>query len=273
MTNRMFSAFPKLAMRNFEVYGLPLKIHTAESKAEALETLEQPTRSPCASVQPDGCFYRCGDGNRTAPAWSYARPFGKRWVINSFNSSFAPANRGSPRSERSSTATTSTDYFTKAEATEDKLYSLVKSGVRQYYWSMLTRIAIPFLNMIIAAKGSQEKLTQNFQFVMEQANTASGSTLPLCYIVDDTVIYRHGWDEQTAKALIEKLDQEAGKPLSAVGDKFVADANDHLLIKVASQPDRAEVNALIKTAFMPPMEVVEVVHSVFVGLGTAWQKA
>ena len=27
-------------------------------------------------------------------------------------------------------------YFTKVEATEDKLYSLVKSGVRQYLWNV-----------------------------------------------------------------------------------------------------------------------------------------
>ncbi len=34
-------ALSKLAVRNFEVYGLPLKVYTAASKAEAIELLQE----------------------------------------------------------------------------------------------------------------------------------------------------------------------------------------------------------------------------------------
>jgi CheY-like chemotaxis protein len=32
----------RLAMRHFKVYGLPIRLHTATSKAQAIEVLKQP---------------------------------------------------------------------------------------------------------------------------------------------------------------------------------------------------------------------------------------
>jgi hypothetical protein len=49
-------------------------------------------------------------------------------------------------------------YFTKVEATEDKLYSLVKTGVRQYL-SFLSAMAMSMMTTVaIAAAGSRESL-------------------------------------------------------------------------------------------------------------------
>ena len=51
-------------------------------------------------------------------------------------------------------------YFTKSEATEDKLYSLVKSGVRQYQWSKTSQISLMILDQMIAASGSRKQLME-----------------------------------------------------------------------------------------------------------------
>lgn len=260
----------KMAMRNFEVYGLPLKIHTAGSKAEALELINnRPDRhAPVSSLAVAFIDVVMENDSAGLELCQVIREEMDNKLIQLF------IRTGQPGVVPERTVIDRYDingYFTKAEATEDKLYSLVKSGVRQHFWAFLTRLALPYLNMIIAASGSKEKLTENFQFVMQQANAASGSSSSVCYLVDDTVIFRRDWDEQTARSLIAKLDQEPGTSLSDVGDKFVTDEDGHLLIKVASQPGRAEVKALINTAFTPPIGAVGVVHSVFSGLGTAWQ--
>ncbi len=52
--------------------------------------------------------------------------------------------------------------FTKAEATEDKLYSLVKSGIRQYAWSYYSTASLEFFLALNKAPGSREKLAATF---------------------------------------------------------------------------------------------------------------
>ena len=49
-------------------------------------------------------------------------------------------------------------YFTKAEATEDKLYSLVKSGVRQYFSFMAAMAMSMMTSVAINAAGSRDSL-------------------------------------------------------------------------------------------------------------------
>ena len=49
-------------------------------------------------------------------------------------------------------------YFTKAEATEDKLYSLVKTGVRQYLSFLAAMTMSMMTSVAISAAGSRESL-------------------------------------------------------------------------------------------------------------------
>ena len=89
----------------------------------------------------------------------------------------------------------------------------------------------------------------------------------------DEVLMQTGWDEQTAKALVNKLNQREGTPLSPEGDKSVTDENNHLLIKIAPQPSRAEFYWLSKNTFTPPDDIVTLMHQAYVGLATVWQQA
>jgi hypothetical protein len=49
-------------------------------------------------------------------------------------------------------------YFTKVEATEDKLYSLIKSAVRQYLSSGTALATVELLNNQMAAGGARQKV-------------------------------------------------------------------------------------------------------------------
>ncbi|MEM7111385.1 MAG: hypothetical protein AAF614_03070 [Chloroflexota bacterium] len=121
----------KLAMRSFKVYGLPLEIHTAGSKEDALRLLvSSPAFLPRLSValidvvmENDTAGLelcqeiREGRGNKLAQLY-----------IRTGQPGVAPERNVIDRYDISG-------YITKAEATEDKLYTIVKSGVRQHLWA------------------------------------------------------------------------------------------------------------------------------------------
>ena len=149
----------RLAMRNFEVYGQPLKIHTAESKAQALELLNGdlmrqggylnlPVAFIDVVMETDSaglelCQYiREGMQNKITVLYVRTGQPGiapERTVIDQYDIS---------------------GYFTKVEATEDKLYSLVKSGVRQYYAAGVSFAHSQLLHQLIVASDSRERMAQ-----------------------------------------------------------------------------------------------------------------
>ena len=121
----------KLALRDMRVYGLPLRIHTVASKAEAVELLmgmkvpgAPETMIAVALVDVvmetdhaglELCqFVRKDLGNQYMQVYIRTGQPGvapERKVIDEYDIS---------------------GYFTKVEATEQKLYTMVKTGIRQW---------------------------------------------------------------------------------------------------------------------------------------------
>ena len=263
----------KLAMRDFTVYGLPLRVHTAKSKAETLELLRSRPEiqfglavafidvvmeSDAAGLEL--CqFIREEMGNKLTQLFIRTGQPGvapERTVIDRYDIN---------------------GYFTKAEATEDKLYSLVKSGVRQFFWSIYSLGTITLLNNVIAALDSREKIKAQFQDIRDRFRAGAGregaTPISAFAMAGDEVLMQTGWDEQTAKALVNKLNQLEGTPLSPEGDKSVTDENNHLLIKIAPQPSRAEFYWLSRNTFTPPDDIISLMHQAYAGLATVWQQA
>ena len=262
----------KLAMRNFEVYGLPLVIHRAASKAEALEMLNnRPDRHTPMTTLTVAIIDVVMENDRAGLELCQAI---REEMDNRLTQLFIRTGQPGVAPERQVIDRYDINgYFTKAELTEDKLYSLVKSGVRQYYWSWLNLMSVHFLNTVISASDSRENIVTQFGHLLDLGDTAHTGTQRYYYRVNDTTLTLRGWDEQTGNELIDKLSQLEGVPLSDDGDKFALDGDGHVLVTIAGRPDRAEVKGLIESAFTPPIDAIRVVHNVFVGLGTAWQKA
>src|SRR5207244_3435811 len=115
----------KLAMRNFEVYGLPIRIHTAASKAEAIELLKQLNRLRHTVIAVafidvvmetdtaglELCDYIRGTYDNKA----------MQLYIRTGQPGIAPERKVIDKYDING-------YFTKTEMTADKLYTLVKSG-------------------------------------------------------------------------------------------------------------------------------------------------
>ncbi|MBV7328674.1 hypothetical protein KFU94_10520 [Chloroflexi bacterium TSY] len=126
-------ALTKLAMQDLEVYGLPLMLHMAQTKDEAIEMLHKSpdlaTNLALALVDIvmetdtaglELCHHiRENIGNRLTQLF-----------IRTGQPGLAPETTIIDQYEING-------YFTKAEATEKKLYSLVTSGVRQFLWSYM----------------------------------------------------------------------------------------------------------------------------------------
>lgn len=259
----------KLAMKNFNVYGLPLNVHTATSKAEALDLLQKRPEIQWGLavvfidvvMESDSAGLELCEAVRAMPGKKITQLF-----IRTGQPGIAPERAVIDKYDING-------YFTKTELTEDKLYSLVKSGVRQFFWSTISQAVLTFHETFLATAGSSQQLKQRFQMIMQRLDAGVGESFKRCYMAGSEIIELAGLSEDAARAKIAKLDQQSGIPLSAEGDKYVMSDDGYILIKAAQQPGRAESFGLIKTAFTPPTTAVALVHRVFTGLGTAWQHA
>ncbi len=268
----------KLAMSNFDVYGLPLKISTAQSKAEALELLNPyGTFSPVSVAFIDVVMEHDSAGLELCQA---IREQMHNHLIQLF------IRTGQPGIAPERTVIDNYDingYFTKAEATEDKLYSLVKSGVRQHMVTSWAQGAYMMLNNLIANNSSREQLAQAYRHsqvswdkgLMKHApELGKKAGLGHGLMIDDQIINTGLWTDETAVAQqIARLSKIDGIPLNSDGDQYIRDDEHHQLVKIAAQDSGSEVNYYFSTAFKPPMPIIMLVHNYFKSLGTLWQQA
>jgi CheY-like chemotaxis protein len=120
----------RLAMRHFKVYGLPIRLHTATSKAQAIEvlsglTLGRPDISMASVALIDVVMETDHAGLELC---DHIREVMKNRTmqicVRTGQPGIAPERAVLDRYDIQG-------YLSKAEATEDKLYTVVKAGIRQ----------------------------------------------------------------------------------------------------------------------------------------------
>lgn len=267
----------KLVMRRFEIYDLPLAIHTARSKAQAIELLnDQVGLLPRISVAfidvvmesntagLELCHYiREGRGNKLSQLF-----------IRTGQPGIAPERDVIDRYDISG-------YLTKAEATEDKLYSLVKSGIRQHLWSKWSFwLAISFQDMVRSAVSQSSLLhapTAGLQrfftgFHGRQGMSPPDSEAQYGYLkIGDQLIGSSGWDESEGAELCTRLQGLTGTPLNLYGDKYVIDENDNQMISVVMPTTNMTASWLFRSSLTLPAYVITLAHQVLAGWVTLWQ--
>ncbi|MEM7802606.1 MAG: hypothetical protein AAF633_25660, partial [Chloroflexota bacterium] len=161
-------------------------------------------------------------------------------------------------------------YFTKAEATEEKLYSLVKSGVRQYVWAFAAQSAAQMHQGIISSASSRSNILNFLQARADQNFTKSG--LFTAMIVDNNIRGVLGWKEEEARAVWQQLKDKDGIPMGTDGDKYVVDGLDHLL-HIEAHPSKAECGLLVRSHFdQSDSNVISIYHTVLSSLATIWKR-
>ncbi len=260
-------AVSKLSMKNFDVYGLPLKIYVAASKADAIKLLNDNADAACSLAVAfldvvmendkaglELCDYIRNDtGNKLTQIFIRTGQPGlapEREVIDKFDIN---------------------GYYTKIEATEDKLYSLVKSAVRQYLSSGMALATVELLNHLIAAAGSRRKLLYAVSSVAD-LRTDQRDT-PRCIIVDDQVLFLDEADAQQALGLRGKLRTLQHIPLTPFGDYYVKGEDGYQMIEVVSSAAKSAAAYVFKTRFTPPEHIIGLMHSFVTGLANAWRQS
>ncbi|MGR8981157.1 MAG: response regulator [Gammaproteobacteria bacterium] len=257
----------RIAMKNFDVFGLPLKIFTADSKGDAIRLIHDDVDVGCSLavafidvvMETDNaglelCRYMRNDlGNKLTQLFIRTGQPGvapEREVIDKYDIN---------------------GYFTKMETTEDKLYSLVKSSVRQYLAYGMALATVELSNKLIEAAGSRKKLLYALSPIggmnPEQADT------PRWLIIDGEVLFADEVDEVLGLQLQKRLASAEGMPLSPDGDRYVKDSEGYRLIEVVGGASRAQVSFLFKSTFTPPDLIVELMHGFVKQLSVIWRQS
>jgi len=267
----------KLAMKNFTVYGLPIKIFTAASKAEALELLKttfarQRPGTPVLAVALIDVVMETDQAG--LELCQYIREEMQNRVtqlyVRTGQPGVAPERAVIDRYDING-------YFTKVEATEDKLYSLVKSGVRQFYSLNFSEAVSQVTEAFIAASASRTRMTAIVNQIIGGIRVHPDGTplesleLRVCIWVDGQLISRFG-EAAAALARRDSLDKMTGVPVGAEGDKYVVERND-LLYKIAAGPATSEMHYLALGQMPPPDFIIRKYHGLLRSYAALWKRA
>lgn len=257
----------KLAMKSFEVYGLPLKIYTAESKEAAINLMKDQVDVGCSLavafldvvMESDQaglelCDYIRNDmGNKLTQIHIRTGQPGvapEREVIDKYDIN---------------------GYFSKVEATEDKLYSLIKSSIRQYLAYGMALSTLELTNNLVEAAGSQKKLLYILSpiggFSPDQSET------PRWLVIDGHVLFDDEIDASQGLLALSRLRAMDGAPLNPAGDRYFMDNQGYRLIDVVGSATQAQAAFLFKSRFTPPTLIVNLMHSFVKQLAILWRQS
>lgn len=241
----------KIALRHIRVWGIPLKIHTAASKAEGIEFVKAQGPIPDLSLAIidvvmetdtaglDLCKYiRTECNNQITPLVVRTGQAGKapeRDVIDRFDIS---------------------QYITKVEATEDRLYTIVKSSLRQFVWGRLAQALTANTNFLIEKANSRESLLAGIKQIQGRNNVdRAGAEITAvethqCYFLDDHVIGCGDYAD-VAKAKEARRALQAAAPLLTTEAGTLRRIGDQVLLSPPNDPKGAMVEMLGRSTFDP----------------------
>jgi CheY-like chemotaxis protein len=214
----------ELALRHVEVEGVPVKVFSAASKAEAIQVLNEHFVEPGGLGQLTVALIDVVMETDTAglELCDYIR----NTMHNSVAQLYIRTGQPGIAPERDVIDDYDiTGYFTKVEASEDKLYTMVKSGVRQYVLSVMSVYnALTLVDAIGSSMVSQarigESLNAQYKALMEQRGDENSG---IAIWVDDQLVICAGYDAQEAQAHREYQLSLPTRPLSPMGETLSID--------------------------------------------------
>jgi CheY-like chemotaxis protein len=266
----------ELALRHVEVEGVPVNIFTASSKAEAIEVLGKHFAEPGGLglltvalidvvMETDTAGLELCDYIRNTMHNSVAQLH-----IRTGQPGVAPERDVIDKYDI-------TGYFTKVEATEDKLYTIVKSGVRQFVLSVMSVYsALTLVDAIGSSLISQarigESLNTQYAALMEQrGDEHSGIAI---WVGDDLVVCA-GYDVQEAEAHRAHQLTLPATPISPMGETLSVDmANREGLLQVPAGPSNPSVMMLGAGHSLPKSDFIYMLSAWTIrSLGMLWVAA
>ena len=250
----------KLALGSMTVGGLPLKLYTATSKAEALELLNGPLGSQVRGISRIAVAF-IDVVMETDHAGLELCQYMRETMGNKITQIYVRTGQPGVAPERAVIDRYDiTGYLAKVEATEEKLYSLVRAGIRTALVTGLSLGLSEATAALINASRSREQMAGVLTyFVASLQHDPHGDQLQnvdirMCCISDGQVI-GGDWNEDDADALAtrDRLAAQPGTPVGSSGDSFVSSGSD-FLIQVPAGPDTADM-ALLARGTVPAPDI------------------
>lgn len=252
-----------LAMKNFRIDGYPVRLYTASSKKEAMDLLSTTLGGQffayvavafidvVMETDTSGLelceFIREKQQNRLTQIY-----------IRTGQPGIAPERTVIDRYDING-------YFTKVELTEDKLYSLVKAGVRQFDFSNIALGAFQAVTRAIAEGNSWDTLAGTLNGALEampldgQGNPTHEYHRQVSLIVGNRVMTAAGYTPAQALAERDRLVKRGLRPLDDGGDGYAIDGHD-FLVKVAATPANDDAYHLMNVVGNPSLPNVMVIR-------------
>lgn len=269
----------RLAMRQFRVYGLPVRLHSATSKAEGIEvlnglTLGRPEISVASVALVDVVMETDHAGLELC---EYIRKVMNNQTLQIY------IRTGQPGIAPERSVLDEYDiqgYLTKNEATADKLYTLVKAGVREGYFTGLSHALQDLVHFLAPSASSRAGITRAMHEWERLARTDKGSgeaktiSAPLCYLVEDELVTGlEIWsDGDAARARRDELAALPAVPLNTDGDSYTIDGRD-LLVQIAPTPVNAALQYMLRGTVPPPQWEVVLYHRYLRTFSALWKQA
>ena len=269
----------RLALRNFRIYGLPVRLHSAASKAEGIELLNslalgRPDISLASVALIDVVMETDHAGLELC---AHIREVMQNRRIQLY------VRTGQPGIAPERSVIDQYDiqgYLAKSEATEDKLYTLVKAGVRQACYSGWAHALQDLLHCLIQSGSSRENITAALRGWQRQVRPdpqgerAAALRFSSCYMVDDQFVDgRHEWEDQAlARQRRDELAALPATPINEDGDSFTMDGRD-FLIQIAPTAANAAVHYMLRGTVAAPDWEVSLYHAYLRSFAALWKQA
>ena len=252
-------AVTRLVLKDVQVDGVPLKLHTASSKAEAIQLfsdapgppgmpsyavalIDVVMESPTAGLEVCD-FVRNNMKNKTVQLF-----------IRTGQAGLAPERAVVDRHDVNG-------YFTKVESTDDKLYSMVKTGVRQNEYLVNSQVCFRILTTVAGQpRATIERMLGAYGVFLHQNQVSVG------IVADGSVLSAIGFDRAEVIPECQRLELLDGTPLSADSDRAVFQDRTALFKSAAG-------DCLIFRNVSPPNPSLQLLHMSYLKLLAALARA
>src|SRR5919202_554881 len=224
-------AVSKLAMRGFKPLNLPIQLYTAASKAEAIDLIQRELSIP-AGLGVDLAVAIIDVVMETDTAGLELCDYIRNTLHNRFAQLYIRTGQPGVAPEREVIDRYDINgYFTKVEATEDKLYTIINSGVRENIFTLTAVYLLDLLNALAAFSDSRDAMFR----VLEQAGATASARFKFAIFVGDRVT-PFGMEQGEAQDVRDRLLQMPsiplgmpGMPFPTEGDRYVVDGQYTLI--------------------------------------------
>ena len=258
----------KLALRDMRVYDLPLKIHTAASKSQAIELLN--TKLTVSGMSGATVAVALIDvvmetDHAGLDLCKQIRGEMKNWssqlYIRTGQPGIAPERKVIDEYDISG-------YISKVDATEQKLYTLIKSGIRQWYSIFYGKLIADIAHAATIASESKEQMLSALRLSgagFENPELVTG------IIFDNSDVLSYSPPDKLY-AIRDALNATEPTMTMPDGHKLYADGAK-VMIHIVETPGTADYVYILQGKMEMPESLLDLTFRHSLAISTLWKRA